>query len=188
MAKKYRLLKDLPFAEEGAIFREWTGERSGKEEKALVNTDNLTTTLWVEDIENFDEWFEEVKKSKRKYLIDFYQAKVNETLEEFYMDWADNNLTDLMVWFDTREEAEKHLAYLKAKAIIKQDTKGFKPEWNSDWQPKFSGYWNCNKNEAVVTWTISNKSSEIYFSSREDVEESFKKHPEEWKTYLTYDQ
>ena len=25
--KRYKLLKDLPFAEEGAIFREWTGER-----------------------------------------------------------------------------------------------------------------------------------------------------------------
>ena len=31
--KRYRLLKDLPFAKAGAIFKEWTGERRGKEEK-----------------------------------------------------------------------------------------------------------------------------------------------------------
>lgn len=60
--KRYKLLKDLPFAQAGAIFKEWTGERNEKEEKALINTDNLTTTLWVGDIESFDEWFEEVKR------------------------------------------------------------------------------------------------------------------------------
>lgn len=188
MAKKYRLLKDLPFVEEGTIFREWTGERSGKEEKALVNTNNLTTTLWVKDIENFDEWFEEVKKSKRKYLIDFYQAKVNETLEEFYVDWADNNLTDLMVWFDTREEAEKHLAYLKAKTIIKKDTKGFKPNWNSLEQIRFFGHWDFEFKKPTRGSSFTRKETTIYFETVEDIEESFERHPEEWKTYLTYEQ
>ena len=189
MAKKYRLLKDLPFAEEGAIFREWTGERSGKEEKALVNTDNLTTTLWVEDIENFDEWFEEVKKSKRKYLIDFYQAKVNETLEEFYVDWADNNLTDLMVWFDTREEAEKHLAYLKAKAIIKKDAKGFKPDWNNEDENRYRGCWDLKKDTTSWMYEFGTfREPLIFFKSVKDIKESFEKHPNEWKTYLTYEQ
>ena len=28
----------------------------------------------------------------------------------------------------------------------------------------------------------------IYFKSEEDIKESFEKHPEEWKTYLTYEQ
>lgn len=79
--KRYKLLKDLPFAKAGDIFK---GE-----------LEYGTTVLFPEDYENykhklssdefwdFDEWFEEVKKSKRKYLIDFYQAKVDETLEEF---------------------------------------------------------------------------------------------------------
>ena len=186
--KRYKLLKDLPFVKAGAIFKEWTGERSGKEEKALVNADNLTTTLWVEDIENFDEWFEEVKKSKRKYLIDFYQAKVNETLEEFYVDWADNNLTDLMVWFDTREEAESHLEYLKAKSIIKKDAKGFKPNWADEEQTKYSGYWQWLSAKLDYTWEYTFKSSTIYFESINDIKESFAKHPEEWRTYLSYEQ
>lgn len=188
MAKKYRLLKDLPFAKAGAIFREWTGERSGKEEKTLVNTDNLTTTLWVEDIEYFDEWFEEVKKSKRKYLIDFYQAEVNETLEEFYMDWAGNNLTDLMVWFDTRKEAENHLAYLKAKAIIKQDAKGFKPNWEDFDQDKFYTSWDFYHDRPVYGQTRKVKEPTIYFKTIKDLEESLKNHPKEWKTYHTYNQ
>ena len=32
------------------------------------------------------------------------------------------------------------------------------------------------------------KNSEIYFQSEEDIKESFEKYPEEWKTYLTYEQ
>lgn len=187
MVKKYRLLKDSPFAKEGVIFQEWTGERSGKKEKVLVSTNNLTTSLWVEDVKNFDEWFEEVKELKQIYYIDNLGSYVSK-LEPINFPKLIENLKAVGSYFETREEAEKYLAYLKAKAVIKQDTKGFKPEWSSDWQLKFSGYWNCNKNEAVVTWTISNKSSEIYFNSREDVEESFKKHPEEWKTYLNYEQ
>lgn len=104
--KRYRLLKDLPYVKAGAVFVCETIRAT--EIMALESPDDERPGLIVNKIIDFDEWFEEVKKSKRKYLIDFYQAKVNETLEEFYMDWADNNLTDLMVWFDTREEAEKH--------------------------------------------------------------------------------
>lgn len=188
MVKKYRLLKDLPFAKAGAIFQEWTTKRNEKEEKALINANNLTTTLWSKDIDNFDEWFEEVKKSKRKYLIDFYQAKVNETLEEFYMDWADNNLTDLMVWFDTREEAEKHLAYLKAKAIIKKDAKGFKPNWQDTDEDKWCGVWDIIHKEVSTHITWYSQEDIIYFKSEKDIKESSENHPKEWKAYLTYEQ
>ena len=34
--KRYRLLKDLPFAKAGEIFKEWTGERYGKKKKLLL--------------------------------------------------------------------------------------------------------------------------------------------------------
>ena len=184
--KRYKLLKDLPFAQAGDIFK---GE-----------LEYGTTVLFPEDYENykhklssdefwdFDEWFEEVKKSKRKYLIDFYQAKVDETLEEFYVDWADNNLTDLMVWFDTREEAEKHLAYLKAKAIIKKDAKGFKPDWQDTNEDKWCGVWDIVHKEVSTHVTWYGQEDIIYFKSKEDIEESYEKHPNEWRTYLTYEQ
>ena len=32
------------------------------------------------------------------------------------------------------------------------------------------------------------KGLDIYFKSKEDIKESFKKHPKEWKAYLTYEQ
>ena len=42
------------------------------------------------------------------------------------------NIKDLGLLFKTEEETERHINYLKAKEIIKQDTKGFKPNWNNE--------------------------------------------------------
>ena len=198
--KRYKLLKNLPFAKAGTIFR----RISFKSKDGLSDYDYLETNILLDGnqdetvfsikrnyfINNFDEWFEEIKEPEQIYYVDSLGGYVSK-LEKHLLNSFPTliaNLKSIGNYFETREEARKYLKYLKAKTIIKQDAKGFKPEWNNGWQLKFSGYWNCNKNEAVVTWTISNKSSEIYFSSREDVEESFKKHPEEWKTYLSYEQ
>lgn len=186
MAKKYRLLKDLPFAEEGAIFREWTGERSGKEEKALVNTDNLTTTLWVEDIENFDEWFEEIGEPEWVYYINAFGGVVD-NVRVANLPGVRASLKSTGNYFKTQEEAEEYLAYLKAKAVIKKDTKGFKPNWKNC-ENKYYGYWNSGKDSLGYLVSYITKYSDICFKTEEDIKESFKKHPEEWKTYLTYDQ
>ena len=187
MAKKYRLLRDLPFAEEGSIFREWTGERSGKEEKALVNTNNLTTTLWVEDIENFDEWFEEVGEPEWVYYINAFGGAVD-NVRVANLPRVRVSLKSTGNYFKTQEEAEEYLAYLKAKAIIKQDAKDFKPDWKNSDEKKYYGYWDFEGNKADWTLVRVSKEAIIYFKSREDIEESFKKHPNEWKIYLTYEQ
>lgn len=202
--KRYRLLKDLPFAKAGAIFKEWTGERSGKEEKALINANNLTTTLWVGDIEIFDEWFEEVKEPelpKEFFCVDidkvinysYYLFQSRESTRREYARFVEK-YKSVGNYFETREEAEKYLEYLKAKAIIKQDTKGFKPNWYDTEQIKYScsyqedrfiGY-GCVK--PVIDSTKTTMLSLIYFKSKEDIEESLEKHPKEWKTYLFYEQ
>ena len=186
MAKKYRLLKDLPFAEEGAIFREWTGERSGEEEKVLVNTNNLTTTLWVEDIENFDEWFEEVGEPEWVYYINAFGGVVD-NVRVADLPGVRASLKSTGNYFKTKEEAEAYLKYLKARAIIKQDTKGFKPDW-SNYEHKFCGVWDLLENRLFFHPIMTSKQSTIYFRTKEDIEESFKKHPDEWKTYLSYEQ
>lgn len=186
MAKKYRLLKDLPFAKAGAIFKEWTGERSGKEEKALINTNNLTTTLWVGDIEIFDEWFEETEELKKYYYI----GSMGHVESAEYKGWELSLKLRKSIgnYFETEEEAEKYLEYLKAKAIIKEDTKGFKPNWQDTDEDKWCGVWDIIHKEVSTHITWYGQEDSIYFKSKEDVEESFENHPEEWKAYLTYEQ
>ena len=188
--KKYKLLKDLPFAKAGDILSLERSQEYGYFKLCKDRSNPRSIELYegiVEGfIDNFDEWFEKV--NKKKFGIDAVSAKVIEVSEEFYTDSGIDNLNKLGVWFDTKEEAEKYLEYLKAKAIIKQDTKGFKPNWNNEGEKKFFGSWNFQRKEAYWDYEYINKYVEIYFKTNEDIEESFEKHSEEWKTYLTYDQ
>ena len=89
--------------------------------------------------------------------------------------------------FETTKETQECIAYLKARAIIKQDTKGFKPDW-SNYEHKFCGAWDLLNNRLFFHPIMTSKQSTIYFRTKEDIEESFKNHPKEWKTYLTYNQ
>ena len=91
-------------------------------------------------------------------------------------------------YFKTDMEVEQHINYLLAKEIIKQDTKGFKPDWNNPSQKKIFGYYNIVDKKLCHFNAGENIESKLYFKTEEDIEESFKKHPNEWRTYLTYEQ
>ena len=76
-----------------------------------------------------------------------------------------------------------------AKEIIKQDTKGFKPEWNNNGKGRYCGFWDFDDNKPNWKYGLNTpKEPNIYFKSRKDILESFEKHLTEWKTYLTYEQ
>lgn len=91
-------------------------------------------------------------------------------------------------YFETEEKAEKYLAYLKAKAVIKEDAKGFEPDWDNGWQKKHYGCYNIMGNTLGGDVEYTQKKSTIYFQSEDELQASFKKHRKEWKTYLTYKQ
>jgi hypothetical protein len=190
---KYRLKKNLPCAKAGEIFREDYDK----------NDDNIVYMyqesygikqhkICLEDIDNFDEWFEE--DVKIYFTIDFFRKEIAKVSEKEIMGYAIDNVKSLGLLFKTKEEAEKYLKYLKAKAIIKQDTNGFKPNWNDTKQIKYScsydedrftGY-GCVK--PVIEKTSTKMGALIYFKSEEDIKKSLKKHPKEWNAYLTYEQ
>ena len=179
--KRYKLLKDLPFAKAGETF----GLHRGgiKDCITLFKGDEEVYTIKVgENVsEMFDEWFEEV----REY---FYIDSTGD-IEYSKSEWNKEVIEPQKLignFFETKEEAEKYLEYLKAKVIIKQDTKGFKPDWQDYDQPKFSLSYDdgCYNYET----SFAEKTSTIYFGTKDDMSESLDKHPEEWKTYLTYEQ
>ena len=150
--------------------------------------------ICLEDIDNFDEWFEEVEEPKQYFSINLLKATVEEIMNTHHSEWAIENMKSIDMLFESRSQAEKYLEYLKAKAIIKQDTNGFKPNWNDTKQIKYScsydedrftGY-GCVK--SVIEKTSTKMGALIYFKSEEDIKESLKKHPEEWRKYLFYEQ
>ena len=94
-------------------------------------------------------------------------------------------------YFETELEAEAYIDYLLAREVIKEDTKGFKPNWKNQYEDRYYGVWDFNQNHSLWKLETPNtisKSQLFYFKTREDIEESFKKHRKEWKTYLTYNQ
>lgn len=196
--KNYRLLKDLPTIEAGRIFEETKGSLGG----TLLYATGFCSdfTIDKDGIRNFDEWFEEVHEEAPEPKKYYYLSYAGSIIEREYISNMElkgsiiaeeqliENLEAIGNYFETREEAEKYLEYLKAKEVIKQDTKGFKPDWNNHFEDRYYAHWNFDQNESIWERETSCKSQEFYFKSRDDIEESFKKHPEEWKTYLTYEQ
>ena len=197
--KRYKLLKDLPFAKAGTIFR----RTSFKSKDGLSDYDYLETNILLDGnqdetvfsikrnyfINNFDEWFEEIKEPEQIYYVDNlggYVSKIDKNQLAIFPALI-ANLKSIGNYFETEEEAEKYLEYLKAKAIIKQDAKGFKPDWKNDDEKKYYGFWDFEENKADWMLVCVSRGAEIYFESIEIIEESFKKHPEEWKTYLIYE-
>nr|DAW41856.1 MAG TPA: hypothetical protein [Caudoviricetes sp.] len=187
--KRYRLIKDLPTIEAGRIFEETKGSLGG----TLLYATGFCSSFTIDKdgIKNFDEWFEEIKEPKIFFTIDIYKSKFKEINTDYYSGWSAlevKNIKDLGLLFKTVEKTKKYLKYLKAKEIIKQDAKGFKPNWNNEGEKKFFGSWNFQRKEVYWNYEYINKYVEIYFKTNEDIEESFEKHSEEWKTYLTYEQ
>ena len=91
-------------------------------------------------------------------------------------------------YFETNLEAEAYIDYLLAKEVIKEDTKGFEPNWQNAYEQKYCGEWDFDDRAPHICLLTNFKKPQIYFKTVEDIQESFKKHPKEWKTYLTYKQ
>lgn len=187
--KRYKLLKDSPFAKAGEIFEVKTEIQDGAVQAVFTSERYKNTKIWTNgmDPNDFDEWFEEVRTFGQYYYVTDAGSigYIKEGSEE-----PNNTLWRMEIGniFETKEEAERHIKYLRAKAIIKQDAKGFEPDWSGTDELKYYGYWDCNVNKVDYGYTYTDRTSEIHFQYIKDIEKSFKKHPEEWKTYLTYEQ
>ena len=73
--------------------------------------------------------------------------------------------------FETTKETQECIAYLKARAIIKQDTKGFKPNWKNPSQKRFFGYFNLIDETLCYFNAGENMESKIFFKTEEDIKE-----------------
>lgn len=87
--------------------------------------------------------------------------------------------------FKTKEEAEKYRGYLIALQTIKNDTKGFKPDWRDRGQIKYYVYYDHDNDslEASIGFRDQNQGV-TYFGKVEDLKDSFEKHRKEWLIVL----
>lgn len=189
--EKYELLKDLPNAKAGEIFE----YAAGKTQQLFSETSPATFSgqeIKEYDILNPDKgWFEKIEEQK-------YGGRVREEGDAcWYIDEEGDIIEDcwmptelqLIIYkagnmFWTREEAEKEVARRKAYVVLKEDTKGFEPDWESLDTKWFVRY--CRSLGGVLRpdWIQRDSAELIYFSSPEDAESSIKAHRQQWLDYL----
>ena len=210
--KRYKLLKDLPTFKAGQEFfisdsgNLIVGTPDIPKQITVETRYGLPMKIDLmayakETLEEFPnilkDWFEEIKEPElpKEFFfivsgkignIEYLTFSLNEDTKQEYKNIIEE-YKGVGNYFETREEAKKYLEYLKAKAIIKQDAKGFKPDWSDREQPKIFGYWDFILEEPDCGLDYRAKTPNVYFQSSKDIKESFENHPKEWKTYLTYE-
>lgn len=186
MGKRYKLIKDLPHVKAGA--------RCHLSPKGNLVTDSGVMLYYKNQLKNFPnilkDWFEEIPE-KPKTVDDLKEGDtwffINHSTDQCYIPETTNLICidafkQIGNAFLTREEAEKVLARLKAKAILERDTKGFKAiNGGSYYQVTYRSGIN---RLLPVYYNGFYLYGGIKFATEEDAQESIRKHQDEWKTYL----
>lgn len=190
---KYKLLKDLPTTKAGTIFEKVVRGVDGIKGSAVVvpigaNTDFQWT---IKDIDNFDEWFEEIEEP-----IDSIHWKSNFGEEYWYVNYIGNVVcrswedASVDLWllesgnvYRTIEEAEKARERKLAKVRL-QRTSTFKPDFENGNGGWIVGY--DYEDESLTTIPISDVDygEPVRYATSEDARKSIKENREDWLIYF----
>lgn len=173
---KYRLLKDLPWVKAGTI----------RDEEDFMY-----------DVEIHEEWFEPIYEAqpstkKPKTVSDI------ESYEEYW--YIENGMVKITQWWNTitennrrlcwdtfltKEDAERELAYRKAKSrILKHhaENSGFVPDWGDFDEYKFCIFYRHDENIfGVDYWHSVEHQGICFFATEEEAQQSIEDCEKEWK-------
>ena len=194
--KRYKLLKDLPGVKAGTTLR--TGEQIYNE---LYNDDDGRPTGY-RLIPNGDisgenpllhspasDWLKELPEEYKRWRADKYEQY---WYIEDYGEVADDREIGVDVdggryefgnYFKTEEEAQKAAEWLKTLTILRDDTKGFKPDWGDPEQDKWYVYYDHVSESLGLGLNYTYRDGNLYFASEDDANDSIKKHEREWKIF-----
>lgn len=191
--KRYKLLKDTPTLKAGTIFEEREDPDEYKELGQVV-ADGCLTRPWltVSEINNFDDWFEEIPENKR------WRGKLGET----YWFLSDNGSiyckadADTYIdyyrylvgnYFKTKEEVKVYKKYLIARQVLLDDAEGgefipYKVLYYVVYMvPALRGEWRIESVRNNYTPGM------IYFKNEESLEKSLEEHKEQWEIVHKYE-
>lgn len=192
--KRYKLKKDLPLYKAGTKFRVSAHGNLCVASKVVYTKEDLENNPTI-----LKDWFEEIPKQQKmvedleKGDVYYYICSSGSVLDDRWLGSIfDRDRAAIGNCYLTREEAEKKLEWCKARQILQQDTKGFKPNWCNPHEDRFivvfslfcgerdkshCGYLDTHYSHYSIT-------SEIYFATQADAKDSIKAHAKEWKIYL----
>ena len=188
---KYKLLKDTPTIKAGTIFEEIVSMSDGTRELAVaVPGEDIPEDpqFAIQDIDNFDEWFEEITDSihwkpkwgDRYYHLDYLGYVHLTTWED---DNADVNRLDLGFIYPTEEACRKAKERRLAKVRL-QRTSTFKPDFengNGGWIVFYN--YKHRKLDTVPDFSIDS-GEPVRYKTIEDAKKSIRENREDWLKYF----
>ena len=190
---KYKLLKDTPTIKAGTIFEKVVRGVDGIKGSAVVvpigaNTDFQWT---IKDIDNFDEWFEEIEEpldsihwepkiGDRYFYISGYGTVYSETWHGAPTDYYRRALGFI---YPTEEECEKARERELTEVRLRR-TSTFEPDFENCEGGWIVGY--DYEDESLTTIPISDVDygEPIRYATSEDARKSIKENREDWLIYF----
>lgn len=189
----YRLKTDLPTFKAGDLFYLDRNGSLRHKDTDIVAYHYSTLMKFPDALEKFWEPVEEEFSRRADENCNFFT--LNHTGKICcYIECGDTISNDTYAmgnYFKTEKEAEAAVKYLKALATVRDDAKGFTPDWNkpdeqSRWVVCFVHKSLPPKLEVVYDNNLDYQFNSIfglpYFRTENDAEASIKKHRKEWET------
>lgn len=190
---KYKLLKDTPTIKAGTIFEEVASDFNQWKELVRITPIGAKTSLQftIQDINNFDEWFEEMEeptdsahwkpKIAEKY---FYINEYGDVEREVWNDDdVDNRLMAMGLVYRTEEECEEARDRRLAEVRLSQ-TSDFEPDFENG-----SGGWvvcyrrRAGKLDYIKTYGCDS-GEPVRYATMKEAERSIRENREDWLIYF----
>lgn len=188
--KRYKLLKDLPDAKTGDIFQRKTDDVTLVNIIYKIDSEEiaLAPTYHIEDITNFDEWFEEINKAGWKptkgdeYWTIYNNGSIDRST--WNNDCTDKERYEIGNCHRTEGDAKHAKKVQIARSKIKRSS-DFKPNWDDADQIKWHVVYdhvNCCL-DIRVSYMVS-EGAIVYYETREDTRQAIKDLEPEYLLHL----
>ena len=189
---KYKLLKDTPTIKAGTIFEEVASDFNQCKELVRIAPIGAKTSpqFTIQDIDNFDEWFEEMEEPTDSI---HWKPKIGERC--FILENANirptnytGMLRDYNAWctgrvFRTEEECEKARDRELAEVRL-QRTSTFKPDFENGKGGWAVYYDHGHETLAVCKLDDCDAGEPVRYATREDAKKSIEENEQDWKIYF----
>lgn len=191
--KKYKLLKDTPTIKAGTVFEEVVGDFDGLKALTRITPVGAKTSpqFTIKDIDNFDEWFEEIPEFERwraaygetyAYISDdgsiAFDTENGDNIDRYRHNTGNYAKTDELELLSRKQE------YLRARQVLLDDAEGGKFSYSED-------NWCACYSKTFHKWVSITGNTyypgTIYFKTREALEESLKNHNNQWTVVRKYE-
>lgn len=193
---KYKLLKDTPTIKAGTIFEEIVSMSDGTRELAVaVPGEDIPEDpqFAIQDIDNFDEWFEEIKEPVDSI---HWKPKIGDRC--FVLENTNirptaytGMLRDYNAWrtgrvFRTKGECEKALDRNLPEARLRK-TSDFEPIFESEYGGWIVYFDYENRMLDCAKVFSCDRGELVHYATKEDAKKSIKENEQDWKIYFGID-